>query len=220
MSGCASIFRLSPIETKEEDVAKKLLNSMRVTSACRFNASNRLEWQGKMSFVLTTILSLGLILIPLLQNSGVELRFEERGLNAVQIFLAVSVLVYSAIIGKSRFETRSYLLDRCGNDIKDLARKLRTDISEKERSGGSVDLRRYHEDYRVITTSCENHGRVDFLFAQLSLKGDFEFSCFARVVNYLCAWVSYLAPHSLPVFLMIVEVVLVSEMLSFTRYIS
>ena len=76
MSGCASIFRLSPIETKEEDVAKKLLNSMRVTSACRFNASNRLEWQGKMSFVLTTILSLGLILIPLLQNSGVELRFE------------------------------------------------------------------------------------------------------------------------------------------------
>jgi hypothetical protein len=173
-----------------------------------------------MSFVLTTILSLGLILIPLLQNSGVELRFEERGLNAVQIFLAASVLVYSAIIGKSRFETRSYLLDRCGNDIKDLARKLRTDIFEKERSGGYVDLRRYHEDYRVITTSCENHGRVDFLFAQLSLKGDFEFSCFARIVNYLCAWVSYLAPHFLPVFLMIVEVVLISEMLSFTRFIS
>lgn len=220
MSGCASIFRLSSIETKEEDVAKKLLNSMRVTSACRFNASNRLEWQGKMSFVLTTILSLGLILIPLLQNSGVELRFEERGLNAVQIFLAVSVLVYSAIIGKSRFETRSYLLDRCGNDIKDLARKLRTDIYEKERSGDFVDLRRYHEDYRVITTSCENHGRVDFLFAQLSLKGDFEFSCFARAVNYLYAWVSYLAPHFLPVFLMIVEVVLISEMLSFTRFIS
>ena len=77
-----------------------------------------------------------------------------------------------------------------------------------------------HEDYRVITTSCENHGRVDFLFAQLSLKGDFEFSCFARVVNYLFAWVSYLTPHFLPVFLMIVEVVLISEMLSFTRFIS
>ncbi len=220
MSGCSGVFRLSPVEREESDVAKKLLNSMRLTSACRFNASNRLEWQGKMSFVLTTILSLGLILIPLLQNSGVKLRFEERGLNAVQIFLAISVLVYSAIIGKSRFETRSYLLDRCGNDIKDLARKLRADIYANGGDGvGGVDLERYHESYKAITMSCENHGRVDFWFAQLDLRGDFEFSCFARLVNSLRAWVSYLVPHFIPVFLMLVELILISEMLCFTMFI-
>lgn len=213
MSCFSGLFRLSPIEVPEKDVAKKLLNSMRVTSACRFNASNRLEWQGKMSFILTTVLSLGLILIPLLQNSGICLGLEEKWLNSFQIFLATSVLVYSVIISKSRFETRSYLLDKCGNDIKDLARRLRMEIA-KGGNGWPIDLAKYHEDYKIITTSCENHGRVDFQFAQLSLRDDYYFSLHARLVNYILAWIGYSIPHFIPVCLMAAEVCVVCKMFS------
>ena len=64
------LFSIQLEEKEENDPAKKLLNSMRLTAKCRFNASVRLIRISKYSFLTTTILSLGLIFIPLYQYSS------------------------------------------------------------------------------------------------------------------------------------------------------
>lgn len=44
------IFSLNPVEAVVNDPTQKLLNSMRVTSKCRYNASIRLKRQSQLSF--------------------------------------------------------------------------------------------------------------------------------------------------------------------------
>lgn len=44
------LFSLEPLEKTVLDPAEKLLNSMRVTARCRFNASVRLKRQSNFSF--------------------------------------------------------------------------------------------------------------------------------------------------------------------------
>ncbi|WP_251373279.1 SLATT domain-containing protein, partial [Escherichia coli] len=126
------IFSLNPVEAVVNDPTQKLLNSMRVTSKCRYNASIRLKRQSQLSFFSTTVLSLGLILIPLLQNADIHLHLPLKVLNMLQIFLAVSVLVYSVIIGTAHYEIRSKQLNECGDKIKDLIRIFRLGIKKED----------------------------------------------------------------------------------------
>lgn len=113
---------------KEKDRASevdKIIASMKTTAVNRYNASVRLMMLGKMAFVSTTIFSLGLIFIPLMQLAGVHLKLSGDVLNAVQIFLATSLLVYSVVIGTARYELRGEQLNDCGDKIKELIRELR-----------------------------------------------------------------------------------------------
>jgi SMODS and SLOG-associating 2TM effector domain family 5 len=91
---CTWCLSLKPREKPLETEADRLRLSMRTTAKARYTASVRLKYQGKFTFATTTLLSLGLIFIPLIQNSGVPLALKVGVLNAMQIFLAVSVLVY------------------------------------------------------------------------------------------------------------------------------
>lgn len=116
------LFCLGERERPVKDAAEKLQMSMRTTAKCRYNASVRLQHQGKFAFFTTTVLSLGLVFIPLMQNAGVPLAFESNVLNMMQIFLGVSVLVYSVVIGTARYEIRSTQLNECGDKIKELIR--------------------------------------------------------------------------------------------------
>jgi len=108
----------------KKNAKEKFQMSIRATAKCRFNAAERLKRQGKFAFFTTTILSLGLIFIPLMQNSGIKLAFSTNVLNTMSIFLAVAVLVYSVVIGTARYEARADKLTQCGDNLKDLSREL------------------------------------------------------------------------------------------------
>ncbi|MCI4411931.1 MAG: hypothetical protein JHC38_09710 [Thiotrichales bacterium] len=71
-----------------------------ITLQCAFSGKENLR------FFTTTVLSLGLIFIPLIQTAGVELAFGASFLNMMQIFLAVAILVYSVVIGTARYDVR------------------------------------------------------------------------------------------------------------------
>jgi hypothetical protein len=107
------------MERSINDPGEKLLNSMRTTARCRFHAAQRLKKQGDFSFFTTTILSLGLILIPLIQNAEIKLAYSDKVLNMMQIFLAVSILVYSTINSTARYDLRSQVLSECGDKLKE-----------------------------------------------------------------------------------------------------
>lgn len=210
------LFCLDPVEDHINDPVQKLLNSMRVTSKCRYNASVRLKRQSQFSFFATTLLSLGLILVPLLQNSDILLAFSPKVLNMLQIFMAVAVLVYSVINATARYETRSEALNECGDKIKDLIRNLRREVAESESSGVSVNLAKYIQRYDDVSTDAENHGRVDFTLASLEMKNDFKYTGLIRLYMHFKAGALYGVPYVVPTLLLVGEVLFVTDMLGAT----
>lgn len=209
-------FSLNPVEKDIQDPVQKILNGMRITSKCRYNASIRIRRQSQFSFLATTLLSLGLILVPLLENSDIKLAFTSKVLNMLQIFLAVAVLVYSVINATARYETRSEALNECGDKIKDLIRNLRREVSEGKTSGVSVDLTKYNERYHDISTDAENHTRVDFMLASLEMRTDYCHTGIVRLFMYLRAGVLYFIPYFIPLVMLTGEFIFVTDMLSAT----
>lgn len=217
VSAISWFFSLDPIETEVSDPGQKLLNGMRVTSKCRYNASIRLKRQSQFSFFATTILSLGLILVPLLQNSDIKLAFTPKVLNMLQIFLAVAVLVYSVINATARYETRSEALNECGDKIKDLISNLRREVSESKSSGAAIDLKSYNQRYDDVSTDAENHARVDFVFASLEMKTDYRYTGIVRMFKYLHGAILYAIPYIIPVLMLLTEVLFIGDMLGITN---
>ncbi|WP_040503822.1 SLATT domain-containing protein [Herbaspirillum lusitanum] len=212
------LFSLSPVEKIVEDPVQKLLNGMRVTSKCRYNASIRLKRQSQFSFFATTLLSLGLILVPLLQNSDIRLAFSSKVLNMLQIFLAVAVLVYSVINATARYEIRAEALNECGDKIKDLIRNLRREVSEGKKAGTPIDLAKYNQRYDEVSTDAENHSRVDFLFASLEMKGDYCYTGLLRIFMYIRSAFLYVIPYVVPSLMLGAEVVFIGDMLGITDF--
>lgn len=210
-------FSLDPVESEVTDPIQKLLNGMRVTSKCRYNASIRLKRQSQFSFFATTLLSLGLILVPLLQNSDIQLAFPPKVLNMLQIFLAVAVLVYSVINATARYETRSEALNECGDKIKDLIRNLRREVAESVSSGVAANLQLYNQRYDEVSTDAENHARVDFIMASLEMKNDYKYTGLLRLYMYLKSWALYALLFAVPTSMLIAEIIFVLDMLSVTN---
>lgn len=210
------LFCLDPIEQDVTDPIQKLLNGMRVTSKCRYNASIRLKRQSQFSFFATTLLSLGLILVPLLQNSDIQLAFPLKVLNMLQIFLAVAVLVYSVINATARYETRSEALNECGDKIKDLIRNLRREVAESKSSGVAVNLAHYNQRYDDVSTDAENHARVDFILASLEMKNDYKYTGFLRLYMYLKSGMLYSIVFFVPIIMLVGEIIFLMDMLGVT----
>ena len=211
------LLSTGPVEKDFTDPAQKLLNSMRITSKCRFGASVRIKRQSLFSFITTTVLSLGLILIPLLQNSDINLAFAPKVLNMLQIFLAVAVLVYSVIIATARYETRSEALNECGVKIKDLIRNFRREESESKVSGTLFDLAKYNQRYDDVSTDAENHTRVDFTLAALEMKSDYNYTGLIRFYMYAKAGLLYTIPYIGPILLLSIEVCFVTDIVGATH---
>lgn len=208
-------------ERPVKDAAEKLQMSMRTTAKCRYNASVRLQHQGKFAFFTTTTLSLGLVFIPLMQNAGVPLAFESNVLNMMQIFLGVSVLVYSVVIGTARYEIRSTQLTECGDKLKELIREL-----DKERelhvpaSIPEVRLTEFQHRYSDIVTDVENHVRNDYRFAMLEMMRDYYIRGLPRLKLVLEAHTLRALSFVLPALLMLMEIVFITDMMGATSVLT
>lgn len=155
-----------------KDPTEKLLLNMRVTSNCRYRAAIRLGMKNDVSFAATTILSLGLILIPLLQSSGISHKFTPLIANGMQIFFAVCVLVYSVIISKAGYGVRAEKLSRCADTLKSLARDLEMEIKNKSITDQALKV--YGEKYSIIVSTSETHDDNDYLISRLHMARDYE----------------------------------------------
>lgn len=209
------VFNLGPQERVIDNDVENFLASMRITAKCRYNASGRLLNQSKFSFLTTTVLSLGLIFIPLMQNSGVPLAFQATVLNMVQIFLAVSILVYSVVIATARYELRADKLNECGDKLKDLIRNLKKDVHLNKTLDDAV-LTKYQQRYQHITTDTENHNRSDFKLASLEMREEYFISGLARLWCYFTAHFQRFLAFLVPAFMIGFEIIFITDMLGVT----
>lgn len=214
------LFANGKRERDIKDATEKLQLSMRTTAKCRYNASVRLLHQGRFSFFTTTALSLGLVFIPLMQNSGVPLAFQANVLNMMLIFLGVAVLVYSVVIGTARYDMRAEQLTECGDKLKELIRSLDND---REASGARLSkdtLAEFQQHYSEIVTDVENHNRNDYRFASLEMVNDYFLTGLPRLKLYLEAQIIRALGFTLPVLLMIMEIIFITDMMGATEILT
>ena len=198
---------------------ESFLRSLYTAARCRYLASTRLKNKGKFSFLVTTLLSLGLIFIPLMQNAGINISFPPKVLNMIQIFLAVSVLVYSIINSKSRYEVRSEKLSDCGDKIKRLARELSSEI-EKDVDKKLFDYQYYREKYYDIETDFENHSLLDYSMAILQMPEYYSITGLTRLYQNVKIKGQVFSSYSVSGIVLIFELLVIIDMLNIFNCLS
>ncbi len=178
---------------------ERLLLTMQTTAAARYQSSVRLRYNNKTCFVTSTIFSLGLILISLLQLADVCLYFDDRVLTAMTVFLAVSVLIYSVAATMAHYEVRAEQLNECGDKIKHLIRELQREIQYSGASAITKEkMQQIEEKYNLIVTDTEPHTRNDYRRTVLDFKKDYKITGLTRlkqsIIYYLFRSLDYI-PH-------------------------
>lgn len=211
------IFGIVP-ETREiSEPIKKLLYSINVTTKTRYNASVRLLRQSTISFLTSTILSLGLILIPLLQSSDIHIAYSLRTTNMIQVFLAVAVLVYTIVSSKANYNVRAEKLNICGDKLKELGR----DLDEKIRNSMQIDYHVYHDKYNDITRDSENHIRNDYRYTRLQMHRHFNIVGMKRLSLYFIYLLTdYVWTNLLSFSLITLEVIFILDIIGITSILT
>lgn len=213
------LWSLSDRERKAKDSLEKLQMSMRVTAKSRYNAAARLQSQNQFAFFTTTVLSLGLVFIPLMQNAAIPLAFQSNVLNMMQIFLGVSVMVYSIIIGTARFDIRAEKLTDCGDRLKELIRTI--DMERLLNKDFSIEqLTECHRRYSDVVTDSENHARSDYDLATLEMRNDYYITGLPRLLIYLKAYFSNGLAYIMPLLMLSFEVIFITDMVGATKVLT
>ena len=206
-----------PREERTTDPAEVLYRSIHITAKCRYNASIRLKRVGTFSFLTATVLSLGLILIPMLQLSGMKLSYPDRILSSLQVFLAVAVLIYSVINGTAHYATRAQSLNEVGDRIKELSRILRTESAAVKAKGTRLELKPINQRYTRISTASENHSRSDYGRAILQSYDLYRITGLPRLWLNIKVALGHFIAYVIPLALILIEIAIVLDILGLTR---
>lgn len=214
------LFGLDQSEKRPTEPSEILYRSFHITARCRYNASIRLERIGSFSFLTATLLSLGLILVPMLQLSGIRLAYPERVLSGLQVFFAVAVLIYSVINSTARYETRAKALNDCADKIKDLSRKLRTEIHHAKNATVEIDLQTYNQLYSTISAASENHSRTDYGLAMLQASDFYNITGFPRLWRNIKVMYGNLEGYIFSIILVLAEIIVILDILNVTHVLT
>lgn len=142
-------------------------------------------------------------------------------MNMISIFLAVAVLVYSVVIGKSRYNSRADKLTRCGDSLKELNRELDSFIESKRKDSKEGfcenDLENFRKRYSQLILESENHDKIDYLIAELDMNNDYKITGVVRLWKYIRIYFSIIFSYLLPVCFLLGEVLFITDMLNITR---
>lgn len=188
---------------------------MRATAKCRYIASQRVKLYGTFSFHTTIFLSLGLILIPLIQSTKIPLCLKDEALSMMQIFLAVAVLVYSTIIGTEKYELRSEALNTCGDELKKLIRSIGELCQEETQNNNKLE--EFRKEYSSITAKTENHLKCDYKLSMLEMKNDYIYTGIPRLSLAVSAYIRAYSPLILPMIFIVSETVFITDMIGITE---
>jgi hypothetical protein len=145
----------------------ELNRRVKLTSKARYSASRRLTLKNNLSQWTLALLSVSLILISLISASNIDIKFDSKYVDIMQIIFAVLVLTYSLLLATGDYSARSVRIHRCGMELGRLARKI------KPYEGNSDDDAKYDEftnDYYNCLEKYENHENVDYLISDYASK--------------------------------------------------
>ncbi|ASK27584.1 SLATT domain-containing protein [Neisseria chenwenguii] len=213
------------IKSIKHSAFEQLLYSARTTANCKYGAATRLTKFKLLTFCVTTMLSLGLIFIPLWATHYPHPhKFSNEFLNIFQIFLAVATLVYSVIISMAGYDLRIYKLQDCGGQLRAFVKKLRLKKENKVKDGGNGndivefsedELKQYQKEYHRIVSSSEQHTDLDYLIYQFEdkklCKRIFSLYYFKKF------WNLHTISFLIPLFMMLLELLVITDLIRVTN---
>ena len=231
---CATIldFEVGMKCMQDEGLLKfeaKLLRTMQLTVDSRFEAGKRLKRLSKVGFITTTIISLGLILIPLLTVAGHNAVFSQFTLTSFQIFLAICVLVYSVATSTAKYELRSKDFYQCADEIKGICQKYQHEKIVCGQMGKNIDVLSFEKLYRDALSGTESHEDIDYIRANKIRKEKNAKNKFMEIFDSFLEsntrhlkerLISFFMNYSASFFLCIIELLFVSDMLGLTSVLT
>jgi hypothetical protein len=148
------------------DAYQKLGDNMYLVTKNYFAASKRLALHNSASQWTLSLLSLGLIVLPLLTITKIPIRYPQNVVDFASISLAVAVLMFSLLIGANSYSVRSERMHRAGLELNELLREMRSHVDEPEKKKHYQDFDRRYSD---ILQRYENVDEVDYAKGRISI---------------------------------------------------
>jgi hypothetical protein len=173
-------------------------NTNTVMKSC-FAASDRLNFHNLVSQWTLSILSLGLIVIPLLTVTKMPLRYSQNVIDFASISLAVAILMLSLLIGANNYAARGYKMYQSGLDFNDLLRDMRYFES-------TADRMTHYQDFSIrygnLLRRYENVSSIDNLQGQINInrKNPISISSFGQKFKYWCLYLREMFVYIVPIF--------------------
>lgn len=160
---------------------------MDATSKTRFNASRRLKLHSKFSAYIIVFISLGLILVTLMQAYSLGSNINNKIVGLFQAFSSIAVLVYSLLIDRNNYSSTSEKMYSCAAQLGELKQEVRPFL-EKELHDPDRYLEfknKYHQLLRLYETHSNNDFRGDYYLAKLDMPEDYQITGFDWLVMNL-----------------------------------
>ena len=133
----------------------------------------------------------------------------------MQVFLAVSVLVYSVLINASNYEYRYDTLTDNANTIKQIHRTLEVYSDKNAHDIDPEKLSHLQNKYSEILNNSENHTPTDFRLVKSEMY-EYKITGIPWVWNMSVAFTSNLIGSLLPLLLLFFQLFFISDMLGIT----
>lgn len=195
---------------KKEESFNNLYKKIDATSKTRFHASRRLKLHSKFSTYTVVIISLGLIIISLMQAYNLGNNIDSDLVGLVQVFSAVAVLVYSLLIDKNDYSNLSEKMYSCASKLGDLKQKVHPHLGEKfDKNEYNKFLDEYHNILKLFETHSNNDFRGDYVRAKLEMPENYVIKgCDWFIAKFYVCWVHLLDFSSYLVMIGILSLVL------------
>jgi len=182
-----------------EDNFKNLYKKMDATSKTRFHSSRRLKIHAKWATYTVVLISLGLILISLMQAYSLGNNINSDLVGLMQVFSSIAVLVYSLLIDKNDYSSHSEKMYSCASQLGELKQKVRPQVVLDYDQAKYHEFRdEYHQILKLFETHSNNDFRGDYYRAKLEMPEFYEingmewFNLKSKVVVvYLLNFISY-----------------------------
>lgn len=151
------------------DAYEKLSDNAYIVYKCYFSMSRRLAMMNVFSQWTLSLLSIGLIIIPLLMVTKMHVRYEQNIVDFASITLAVAVLVFSLLIAGNNYTVRADRAHTAGLELNDIVRDMRFHSKDADRMSHYT---KFEQRYSDILKRYENTEQIDYLQAKISINKD------------------------------------------------
>lgn len=149
---------------QSQDAFDELMKNVHLATKKYFEASQRLAGHHAATQWTISLLSLGLILVPLLTVTQIPIRFDQHIVDFASIGLAVAVLMFSLLTGSNRYENRSEKMHEAGLDLNELLRDMKFAATADDRMKHYQD---FAKRYGQVLRRCENNHEIDYIKVQI-----------------------------------------------------
>jgi hypothetical protein len=169
------------MSTNQQQSFKDLYRRVNITTDVRYGSAKRLNSHHRFSQWVVTLVSVALIVIPLCKAMKVPLRQNPQLLDAIEVLLAVVVLVYSLLLGNENYSGRAERMQSCGLDLGRLSRKIYPLIDQPHEDNLYSKL---SEEYHDILERYPNHDSIDYKIYKIERRASY----FSNHIFYVSSW--------------------------------